>query len=283
MSIGRKSQLVFHILFAGLITWWFVIWISGSRGTSNYFFNLALSFCSMYSGVLVFLNFLKWRKVRTSYAVALLFFSIAIFGQAFGALVFSYYNFGGFSIANFLNPQKIEEVPYPGIADLFYGAFPLTVIIGVSCLAWAQWFNNDEQNFGKMVVSVITPIVTVLVSWVAFMNIISVRPVDLSGVSWSGVSSLDLYYNVGDSIVLAIASILLIYLGYFKKMRLHKPIICLILGFICAYLADYLFFFRFSSNQYFIGDYPDIFYTLSPYFVSLGGILFVPSSQKATS
>ncbi len=262
MSYTRILRILFHSSFAILITWWCFIYLRQSRGAENYWFNLSIAIFGFLSGGACLGKFFRWRTKSPRFAYSILAFSLAVVFQSIGALVFSYYNF-----------SNISEVPYPGVADIFYGAFPLLACLGILLLLGLGRTVEDTVSFPTMLLHTIIPFIVIAVGVSAFLVIVQVRPLNLQSAASPTSFALDLYYNLGDSLILALSFFLLLSLGAYRKIGIGNAVVFLVCGFTTVYLADFFFFYRFNQGLYFIADYPDVFYVSTLYFVSLGILL----------
>ena len=188
---------------------------------------------------------------------ALIFFSLGLFAQEFGQVMYSYY----------LYFQKIE-VPYPSLGDVgYFGSIPL-YILGVLYLAKASGVKIGLSSFVNKIQAILIPGVILVLSYYFFMQ--GYVP------DWSAPirTLLDFGYPLGQAIYISLA--LLTYslsrgvLGGVMKPR----ILFILFALFVQYIADFSFLYLAQQGQAYPGSILDYAYILAYFLMGIGLLQF---------
>ncbi len=174
----------------------------------------------------------KWGGTKSIMGKACLLFSMGLFAQAFGQMVYSYY-------ALFLN----MEVPYPSIGDIgFFGSIPL-YLIAVFLLGKASGVKFSKQTFSQRVIAISIPVVVLVFSSVFFLN-----DYDFSDKTSLEVF-LDFAYPLGQASYLSLT--ITVYLLSNKLLGgiMRNKVLFVFAALIVQYLADIIFLYQARSGK----------------------------------
>ncbi|MFO0704816.1 MAG: hypothetical protein U0517_02440 [Candidatus Andersenbacteria bacterium] len=208
-----------------------------------------------------------WGWWSSSIGRSLIFISIGTAAFGGGMIMWNYYLF-----------FKGVEVPYPSMADIFFGSCPLFWTIGIVLLLRSTGAKYAVKKTGGKLLVTLLPAIVILVSYYLLFIVARNGTIDVAG----GKTKLffDFYYPIGDAILLSL-TILTYKLtkkyigGIFKKAM---PI--LLLGFFMMYFADFLFVYMTTKGSYFNGSISDFLYTVTFFILGLGLAQFNPKRLR---
>src|SRR3989344_4157385 len=192
-----KRSLTIIIIYLITVIFWLVLTLKTGHSTSRagYYFQLFLFIVPLVGSFIGFINARLWGGFKSAVGRAITFLSLGTLTWAIGMLIWNYYIF----------LAKVE-VPYPSLADLaFILSWPLWTI------GFVQLFKATGAKFalrgnkGKMLFVAI-PLVVIAVSYYLLIVIGRGGVIDWSG---GGLKLFfDLFYPIGDVVILAIALML---------------------------------------------------------------------------
>lgn len=252
-TIKKQWQAKFAIGLLLLLTVWY--FTSPTLNNTERFFG---DFPSIY-GVMalwggiwgVFIS-REWGFTKSIMGKAILFFSLGLFAQEFGQIVYAYYSFF----------QNIE-IPYPSLGDFgYFGSIPL-YIYAVYLLAQASGVRFGLKSVLNKILLVIIPIVMLGIPYFLFLQ-------DYT-IDWSDPLRvfLDFSYPIGQAIYIAIA--ILTYslsrgvLGGVMKSK----ILLLLFALVIQFLADYVFLYQAYYGTWSAGNLNDYMYLLAYFFMTM--------------
>jgi hypothetical protein len=275
-----KKNLLNWILDLSFIAtgiWWITIFVRDINNIENYYFNLVYALITLLGGVIALINSKEWGGFKSLYGRALIGFGLSLIAWAFGGIVWAYYNFGGFTLDKFLNPQTISDVPAPGLPDLGFVLFFPFCLWGLICLLKATGFKYVWQTMRGKLLFTLTPIVATVITFIAYQNI----RVLVASESTAMISViLNYYYNVSDAFMIGISIGLLFLAPKFSGGKLKNAFLLIVLGLIGQYLADFFFNIRIATGEYFNADFSDMLYAASLYLMSVGASMFTLRGRR---
>lgn len=241
--------------FALLTLWWIILFISESKtGLPNYLFGATYGpFMSLFGGIIGLYSSRAWGGWKSVIGRAIIMLSCGLLSQAFGQIVFSYYNL----FAHI-------EIPYPSIADIgFFGYMPL-YLLGMYMLAKASGVKINLQSFLSTAMAIIIPAGMLLASYMLFLKSYEFdwsQPVkiflDFGYPLWQA-------FNV--SIAIVIYSLSRKTLGGIMKNR----ILILLFAVVAQYIADSNFLYQSSAGTWYNAGYGDYLYLIAYTIMTLG-------------
>jgi hypothetical protein len=257
-EMSRKNLILILIYLVTAIFWLFSIWKSGyTESTAGYYFQIFL-FAIPFTGALIGFNNAKlWGGFRSAVGKAILFLSLGTLTWAIGMLIWNYYIF----IAK-------VEIPYPSLADVaFILSWPLWTLgfIELSKVTGAKF--ALRENKGK-VLFVVIPLVVVAASYYLLITVARGGIIDWS----SGGLKLffDLFYPIGDVVILIVALMLYSLSFNFLGGKYKMAVLFLILAFVSNYFSDFLFSYTTTKETYFNGHLVDFLFATTMFILSLG-------------
>jgi hypothetical protein len=250
LNYPRSSML---LIIATLMYLFFLIWwifpqfpIQNKEdfrlGFAGSYFIMAL-----YGGILGVHASFSWGGLKTLLGKAIFLFSLGLFMQVIGQLVYAYYN-------RILNIQ----VPYPSLGDIgYFGTIPF-YLYGVFLLAKSSGIQVNFQSFRKKIIALIIPIIMLTLGYWAFLrnyNFDFNNPLKVF---------LDFGYPLGEAIYISIAIITFIFSRRVLDGIMKSKALLILIALLVQYLADYTFLF--TSATFYPGNYVDLIY-LTAYFV----------------
>lgn len=194
----------------------------------------------------------KWGSTKSIMGKACILFSLGLFAQAFGQMVYSYY-------ALYLN----MEVPYPSIGDIgFFGSIPL-YLFAVFLLGKASGVKFSKQTFSQRLTAVCIPVVILILSSVFFLN-----DYDFSNKSKIEVF-LDFAYPIGQASYLSLT--ITVYLLSNKLLGgiMRNKVLFVLVALIIQYLADIIFLYQATHGEWTAGGINDYIYTIAYFIMGL--------------
>src|SRR3989344_578490 len=250
---GKEATLLFFLL-----TLW---WLVGLQNPDAYKVRYFGDFPSIY-GVMALWGALwgigisqKWGFVKSLMGKAMLMFSLGLFAQEFGQIVYAYLSF-----------VKHIEVPYPSFGDLgYFGSIPL-YIFGVIYLARASGVRIGLRSFENKIQAVIIPFALLVGSYLLFLQGYE--------FDWSNPIKvfLDFGYPFGQAIYISLAFLTyLLSRGVLGGIMKNK-VLFILFALCIQFISDYTFLYQSSKGTWSVGGLNDYMY-LSAYFIMTLGIL----------
>lgn len=188
----------------------------------------------------------RWGGFTSMIGRSLIFFSLGLFFQVMGQLIYAYYSFF----------QHIS-VPYPSFGDIgYFGSIPLYAL-GVYYLAKVSGINLGIQSFHNKVSVIAIPGVILLCAYILFLNNYSL---DLSQPI---KTFLDFGYPFGQAIYVSIAILTYQLSKNFLGGIMKIKILFIILALILQFLSDYTFLYQLTAQTWVAGGLNDFMYLTS--------------------
>lgn len=260
LNYPRSSylMLIATFIFAFFAVWWIFLQLFVDQ--DNIMYGLfAASYCLMpiYGGVCALHTSLKWGGLKSLIGKAILMFSLGLFMQVFGQLIYAYYS----------NLKHIQ-IPYPSLGDMGYFSTIPFYIYGVFLLAKSSGIKINIQSFKKKMIAIIVPIVMLCLAYLIFLQDYRFdfeNPLKIF---------LDFAYPLGDAIYISIAIITFIFSRAILDGIMRSKALLVLVALVMQFIADYVFLYK--SSTYYQGNYIDFIYLVA-YFVMTFALLSLRS------
>ena len=202
-----------------------------------------------------------WGGLKSLFGKSLFFFSLGLFAQVFGQITYTYFAL-----------VKGVEAPYPSVGDIgFFGSI-LFYLGGLLYLKRALGTKFILATTTKKIISIVLPLLILAGSYFVFL-----RDYESSGATIA--TFLDFGYPLGQAFYISVA--VLIYLMSFKALGgiMKNKILLLILALVLQYVADFMFLYRFSKDEWYTGGFNDFMYQLA-YLVMTIALLRIGSTAR---
>ncbi len=191
----------------------------------------------------------KWGGIKSIMGRATLMFSLGLFAQAFGQLVYAYYSF-----------YKHISVPYPSLGDVgYFGSIPL-YIYGVILLGQASGVKLGLRSFKNKIQAVIIPIAMLILSYTLFLQEYE--------FDWSNPVKifLDFGYPLTQAIYVSLAMLTYLLSKNVLGGIMKNKIFFILIALGVQFLSDYTFLYQSIRGIWSVGGFNDYMYLIS-YFV----------------
>jgi hypothetical protein len=241
MTIGTLGAFLFFSL------WWVIDILNGTLQHEISLIPHLYGVISIWGGVLgVFYISKQWGGLKSIVGRAVFFFSLGLFFQAFGQIVYSLFYF----ILHI-------EVPYPSIGDIgFFGSIP-AYCLGVWYLGKASGIRLGIREVKSKILAVVIPSVVLLLGYALFLHGYS--------FDWSDPIKifLDFGYPFGEAAYLSL-TLLTIFLtknvlGGIMRLR----VVIILLALIMQFIADYFFLYQAQQQTWHPGGINDYMYLVA--------------------
>ncbi|HSX08893.1 MAG TPA: NB-ARC domain-containing protein [Candidatus Saccharimonadales bacterium] len=244
-------------LFGLLSVVWIVTQIFKLSLSYSEIFSYSYFLVSLWGSLCGFYITKKWGGIRSIVGKTFLMFSLGLFFQTIGQLLYNYYGL-----------MWNSKIPYPSLGDIFY--YTSIFIYGYAVILLAK-VSDVKLNFNVIKNHTVATIVYILL--VCFIYAILFQKYIFI---WSNPLKIidDLTNPLGDSLYTFFT--LLIYLDLRKKRKnimKHKTLFFVIALFI-QFLADYGFVYQTNNGTWQIGDLDDYTYLLAYLLMSLSIVRF---------
>lgn len=253
LDYPRSSHLslIASLIFSFFVVWWIYLQLFLQRGNIQYYlFSGSYGLLALYGGICGINTSLKWGGLKTLLGKSVFMFSLGLFAQVFGQIVYSYY-------ANF---YKISA-PYPSIGDIgFFGTIPF-YIYGAILLANSSGIKINFRSFRKKIIALIIPVTMVIIGYLLYLqNYIFDwnKPVKIF---------LDFAQPLGDAMVISIAIIIFIFSRNILDGIMRSKALLILLALVAQFFADYVFLY--DSSNFYSGNYMDFIYLLAYFLMTL--------------
>lgn len=191
----------------------------------------------------------KWGFTKSIMGKAILFFSLGLFAQEFGQIVYAYFSF-----------FEHIEIPYPSLGDVgYFGSIPL-YIYGVMLLGQASGVHISMKTFASKIQAILIPVVIVAIGYVLFL-----RGYEFD---WSEPVRifLDFGYPIGQAIYIAIAILTYSLTRGILGGSMKPRILFFLFALVVQFFADFVFLIQAYYQQWSAGNWNNYMY-LTAYFL----------------
>lgn len=259
----KKRMVQVDILLLVIVTvWWLLIkpFNGDTIVDSKHLWSATYMFISILGGVFGLLISKYWGGYKSLIGKAILCFSIGLFLQSFGQLVYNYYTLFA----------KIET-PYPSLGDLGYFGSIIAYIYGVALLGRVVGLKIFSKISIKQVLAIVLPLLMLIFSYLVFLK-------DYQ-FDWSKPLTvfLDFGYPLGQAVYVSIALLVLILSIKSLGGIMKKPILLLAFALIVQYVCDFNFLYQANHGSWYAGSWGDYLYAVS-YFIMTLAIIYIGST-----
>ncbi|MFZ1019978.1 MAG: hypothetical protein WAN61_03255 [Minisyncoccia bacterium] len=264
--IKNLTQFLKHRMVQASVLLFFIItvwWLNVRPFSSEVFvsqkniWSAIYMFMSILGGIFGLIISKYWGGSKSLIGRAILCFSIGLFLQSFGQLVYNYYTL-----------FKNIETPYPSLGDLGYFGSILTYIYGVWLLGCAVGLKISSKTSRNQVLIVAFPLTMLIFSYFIFLkNYV---------FNWSHPLTifLDFGYPLGQALYVSLAILVLFISRKFLGGIMKKPVLLLLFALIVQYVCDFNFLYQANNNNWYAGNLGDYLYAVS-YFIMTIAIIYI--------
>jgi hypothetical protein len=252
MHFSEKHLSVFYFAFFLVMVIWSITLFSTHQTTTdwNYLFNVGSAFLFLSGGTIAFFGAKKFG-INNSVGHELLSVGTGVTLFGIGLSIWSYYNL----------VLRVAS-PYPSLADVVYVFYSPILAYGLANLLRVYGVALSKKIYFEALV-IFTLAATLIVTVIV--------PPDLSAKLPILVRALNLYYPLGDSMLITLG----IMMVRLTQGKIHNSFFFFLVALFSMAAADFLFSYRTTAGTYYNGDLSDIFYALSGLMFTLGIIRIV--------
>lgn len=259
----RSSRLIIIAIcmFSFFTIWWIFLQLFVDK--KNIFYPIFTSIywiVALYGGIYGLQTSRNWGGLKTLMGKAIFMFSLGLFAQVFGQIVYSYYS----------NIQHV--VPYPSIGDIGYFTTIPLYIYGAYLLAKSSGIKVNLQSFKEKILAFIIPVVMLIIGYILFLQDYKFNwdePIKIF---------LDFIYPLGDAFYVSIAIIIFIFSRDILDGIMRSKALLLLVALAIQFFADYSFLYQSHFGNYYQGDFVDYIYLVAYFFMTLS-LLHLKSLQ----
>jgi hypothetical protein len=248
---------------AGMILFWGILASTHQvSGFSNYFFSFCMALLPFFGGIYAMARAHKWVSPKGFVSRGVFFLGLGLVFWGCGELIWSYYNF-----------FAAVSAPYPSLADLGFAPSEIFYCIGSIYLARAAGADLGLRR--RFVWLFITGISAVMfcVSYYIFVKLAHHGVLVTQGDTLLK-SIFDVAYPIGDFVSLTTAVVLSGLSFKFITREYQAAVLAVLAGLAVIFIADSIFSYTTSVGTYFNGDFGDLVFTLSLFFLTFGVLGF---------
>jgi hypothetical protein len=268
-TIKKEWQAQVSVLLFILLTVWFFVSPMVTGADDGRFlgdFPSIYGLLALWGGIWGVSISKKWGLTKSVMGKAVLMFSLGLFAQEFGQIVYAYFSF-----------IKNIEIPYPSVGDIgYFGSVPL-YIYGVTLLAKASGVHINLKSISSKLQAVAIPVVMLLIAYLLFLQNYE--------FDWSDPIRifLDFGYPLGQAIYIAIA--ILTYSltrGILGGIMKHK-ILFFLFALVLQFLADYVFLIQAYHETWSVGGWNDYMYLVAYFLMGIALLQLKTVSDKLST
>lgn len=267
MLEGVKQDLIAKIvvlLFILLTIWWIVLHLTNASVLQNQIFSASYGIVALVGGIYGFFISQKWGGTKSIMGKAILMFSLGLFAQEFGQVIYSIYNFA------------FHDVPYPSIGDIgYFGSIPcyITALFFLSRVCGVRF---GVKTITSKIYAILIPLAVLVVGYILFLR----------GYMFDWTHPLTIFldfgYPLGEAIYISLA-ILVFLLSRGILGGVMKGKVLFILFALCVQFAsDYTFLYFSRTGNIAPGGFNDYMYLIAYFLMALGLIQLKFVADKLT-
>jgi hypothetical protein len=222
----ENSAKILTFLFVIFTLWWGYLHLFGASDLQNQIFGASYGLLALAGAVFGFLSSLKWGGWKSLLGRSIMMFSLGLFAQEFGQIMYSIYTF-------FLH----VEIPYPSLGDLgYFGSIPL-YIYGTFLLARVSGVRVQAKSLNILAQAILIPLILLVASYFLFLR----------GYVFEGstplIIFLDFGYPFGEAIYISLA--ILTYLLSRKVLGgvMRSKVLYILFSLVIQFFSDYTFLY----------------------------------------
>ena len=243
---NKMFQCVF-LLFMVITVWWFFVSPLDPNAAVNEknIWSSSYEIISLLGGIFGVLIARYWGGYKSVLGRATLAFSVGLFLQTFGQIVYNYYTL----------VMKIQA-PYPSLGDVGYFGSVIAYIYGAILLGHATGLKLSLKSIKNQLVGILLPLIMLIFSYAIF----------LSSYQFTGnflMTFLDFGYPLGQAFYVSVALLVLYTSRKFLGGIMKKPILLLLIALFVQYVCDFDFLYKANNNTWYAGGPGDYLYVVS--------------------
>lgn len=249
METKAKEKLAYYaasLIAAIYFVWWGANYFFGSKGSTSFeWYSDSYWLVAVVGAVCGLFVARQWGGFKSVFGRALLLFTLGLCAQIFGQLTYSYFAL-----------VKGVDAPYPSIGDIGFFSSILFYIWGVLLLSKAVGARFASAAPHQKGVAILIPLAILGASYALFLK-------DYEFGGGALATLLDFGYPLGQASYLSLA--LLAYILSLKSLggKMKNKVLLILFALFIQYVADFLFLFRFSREQWYAGDVSDLMYQVA--------------------
>lgn len=245
------------LIFLLLTAWWAVGYFHIYTSSTRYFgdYSSIYGVMALWGAIWGMIISKKWGGFKSVMGRAIFMFSLGLFAQEFGQIVYAYYSF-----------YKHVSIPYPSWGDIgYFGSIPL-YIYGVWLLGQASGIKIKLRSFGNQAIAVVVPLVMLVVAYFVFLQHYT--------FDWSNPIKvlLDFGYPFGQAIYISLAILTYLLSKSVLGGVMKNKILFILFALFIQFLSDYTFLYQSNAGTWKNGNLNEFMY-LTAYFLMTLGIL----------
>ncbi|MDO8499775.1 MAG: hypothetical protein Q7S66_03895 [bacterium] len=271
MSARKWQNGIIISILATFTTWWLFIAVFVPESLMHrQLWSGTYGLAALFGAVAGLINFKAWGGMKSVVGKSMVMFSLGLFCQEFGQVIFSYYAF-------FVH----IDVPYPSLADVgYFSALPLYIYGAYLLNKWIKSLEPAKHRSGNgaTVVSLCL-LVFFIISIPIFFHGFNTGNMSLNKALFSYI------YLLSDTLF-----VLLAVKAYFLSRQIpldniNKPVFIFVLALCFQYLADYTFFAQVSYGTWIAAGLNDLLYFTAYCFMAIGLVhirVLVEATERVT-
>lgn len=246
--------LIVLVAFSIISIWWLTIQplSSGTLIEQKHLWSSSYVFLSFCGGLFGILISRKWGGYRSAVGRSILAFSLGLFLQTFGQLVYNYYTL----VAH-------VEAPYPSLGDLGYFGSIFAYLYGAILLAKTAGVKISLKSYHSQLIAVLFPLLMLSASYAVFLNSYE--------FDWTQPLKvfLDFGYPLGQACYVSVAILTLLLCGNTLGGKMRSPVLWILFALVVQYFCDSCFLFEANQGLWYAAGPGDYFYVLSYFLMSV--------------
>jgi hypothetical protein len=255
----NKLKIFVILVFLGFVIWWATFQhIVDQQGLVTQWFSGTYGVVALIGAVIGLIAAKRWGGFKTVLGKALIFFSLGLFAQEAGQLIYAYY----------VDAAHIQ-IPYPSWGDVAYFGSVLLYIVAAIYLTRISGAKFALKETKYKVIAVLVPVILLSISYTVLLRnheYDTSHPITVF---------LDFGYPMGQAIYISIAMVA--YLLSRKQLGgvMKSGILLVIFALVLQYVADFNFIYQSSRGTYLSGKYADLLYLISYFAMAIALIKFL--------
>ncbi len=263
----NKLQIFVTLVFLGFAVWWVTFQhVVAQQGPSVQWFGGTYGVVALMGAIIGFMAARKWGGRKTVLGKALLLFSLSLFAQEAGQLIYTYYIYGAKT-----------QIPYPSWGDVAYFGSVLLYISAAFYLAKTVGLKFSLRNGKYRAIAVLVPAILVSVSYAVLLyhhHYDTSKPLTVF---------LDAGYPIGEAIYISIG--IAAYLLSRKMLGgiMKSAILLVIFALVVQYISDFTFVYQSNRGTWLAGRINDLSYLTAYFLMTTAMIRFIVVYKKLRS
>ncbi len=256
-----KSRMVQTdiVLMVVITIWWLFVkpFSPDAIVDAKHFWSSTYMLISIMGGIFGLIISKYWGGYKSIIGKAILCFSVGLFLQSFGQLIYNYHTL----------VTKIEA-PYPSLGDVGYFGSVLSYIYGVLLLGRATGLKVSSKTYSNKILTIVFPLLMLIFSYFFFLKGYQ--------FDWSKPLTvfLDFGYPFGQAIYVSLTLLVLFVSRKFLGGIMRRPILLLLFALVVQYICDFNFLYQANHGSWYAGGWGDYLYAIS-YFIMTLAIIYI--------